>query len=105
MNYEEAIEKEDWKKAMVVEMPLRKMEHGIWLTYQTKSLWRFTRRGLCNTARGIHKGRQRNKGIQARQTLYGLKQTYLRRPYQKKSSVLDICNFESRGSVKIKYSN
>ena len=50
---------------------------------------------------GFIKKDKETKVYKLRQTLYRLKQTYLRRLCQKKSSILDICNFESRESVEI----
>ena len=49
---------------------------------------------------GFIKEDKETKVYKLRQTLYGLKQTYLRRLYQKESSVIDICNFESRGVLR-----
>ncbi|XP_022966695.1 uncharacterized protein LOC111466326 [Cucurbita maxima] len=103
MNYEEATEKEDGKKGMAVEMQSVKKD-GTWdmVDLPNKKFYGDLQEEVYVTPpEGFIKKDKETKVYKLRQTLYGLKQTYLRRSCQKKSSVLDICNFKSKGSVEI----
>ena len=103
MNYEEATEKEDRKKVMAVEMQsVKKDGTRDMVDLPNEKFYGDLQEEVCVTLpEGFIKEDEETKVHKLRQTLYGLKQTYLRRPCQKKSSVLDICNFESRVSVEI----
>ena len=102
MSYEEATEKEEWKKAMVVKMQSID-KNGTWdmVDLPNEKFYGDIQEEIYVTQpeEFIRKDKE-TKVYKLRQTLYGLKQTYLRRLCQKKSSVLDLCNFESRESVR-----
>ena len=102
MNYEEATEKEDGKKAMAVEMQFfEKDETWDMVDLPNEKFYGDLQEEVYETPlEEFIKEDKETKVYKLRQTLYGLKQTYLRRPCQKKSSVLTSATLNHGGMLR-----
>jgi len=111
MNYEEATEKEDGKKAMTVEMQSFKKDE-IWDMDDLpneKFYGDLQEKVYVRPPEGFIKEDKETKVYKLRQTMYGLKQTdnvrvkadILTKALSEEKLCTYICNFESWGSVEI----